>query len=101
MRRTVPQRFPQNRSKQWSDETLVLLFLAVLTIMIVLTPAAHAASCESLKSLSLENATITLAQPVAAGEFSLPSTGRGAAQQNNAFKQLPAFCRVAVTLKPF
>jgi len=40
------------------------------------------------------------ATSVAAGEFSLPSTGRGAAQQNNAFKQLPAFCRVAVTLKP-
>jgi feruloyl esterase len=74
--------------------------LAVLTITIILTPAAHAASCESLKSLALENATITLAQSVGAGEFSMPVTGRGAAQQNNAFKQLPAFCRVAATLKP-
>jgi hypothetical protein len=53
-------------------------FLAVLTIMIIPTPAAHAAPCESLKSLSLENATITLAQSVGAGEFSLPATGRGA-----------------------
>ena len=70
---------------------LALLFLAAM-----LAPA----TCESLKSLSLENTTITMAQFVAAGEFSLPATGRGAAQQNNAFKQLPAFCRVAATLKP-
>jgi hypothetical protein len=52
---------------------------------------AGAASCESLMSLSLDGATITLAQSVGAGEFSLPSTGRGAAQQNNAFKQIPRF----------
>jgi feruloyl esterase len=75
-------------------------WLAVLTIIIILPLGANAASCESLKSLSLENATITLAQSVGAGEFSLPATGRGAAQQNNAFKQLPAFCRIAATLKP-
>jgi feruloyl esterase len=73
-----------------------------LASLIVLSAAVvvNAATCESLKSLSLENATITLAQSVGAGEFSLPATGRGAAQQNNAFKQLPAFCRVAATLTP-
>jgi hypothetical protein len=76
-----------------------LALLAVLTI-IILPVGANAASCESLKSLSLDNVSITVAQSVAAGEFSLPATGRGAAQQNNAFKQLPAFCRVAATLKP-
>jgi feruloyl esterase len=69
-------------------------------MLIVLIPAAHAATCESLKSLSLENSTVTSAETVAAGQFSLPATGRGAAQQNAAFKQLPAFCRVAATLKP-
>ena len=61
-----------------------------------LPPNAFAATCESLASLSLEHTTITLATPVAAGEFTLP----GAQQQNAAFKQLPAFCRVAATLKP-
>jgi feruloyl esterase len=40
--------------------------------------------------------TITLAQPVAAGAFSQPG-GRGSATQ---FADLPAFCRVAATLRP-
>src|SRR2546426_1653003 len=77
-----------------------LAFLTVLVTVGTLIPAVHAATCESLKTLSLENTTITLAQTVAAGQFSLPATGRGAAQQNAAFKQLPAFCRIAATLKP-
>src|SRR5438046_4116619 len=68
-------------------------------LSLIVVPA-YAATCESLKTLSLENTTITLAQTVAAGQFSLPATGRGAAQQNAAFKQLPAFCRIAATLKP-
>src|SRR5690349_2049171 len=70
--------------------------LAVLFIPSV----AHSATCESLKSLSLQDATITLARNVAAGEFSLSPTVQNGAQQNAAFKQLPAFCRVTVTLKP-
>src|SRR5437016_10805371 len=77
-----------------------LAFLTVLVTAGTLIPAVHAATCDSLKSLSLENATVTSAETVAAGEFSLPATGRGAAQQNAAFKQLPAFCRLAATLKP-
>src|SRR5712692_2262167 len=55
-------------------------------------PAA-AASCENLTSLTLPDTTITLAQPVPAGEFTAPG---GAAP----FKNLPPFCRVAATLKP-
>jgi feruloyl esterase len=43
---------------------------------------ASAASCESLRKLDLENATITLAQPMEAGA------------------RTPAFCRVAATLTP-
>ena len=72
--------------------------LALLACLIV-TPI-YAATCEGLKTISLENTMITSAETVAAGQFSLPATGRGAAQQNAAFKQLPAFCRVAMTLKP-
>lgn len=41
-----------------------------------------AASCESLKTLDLKNGSITLAEPVAAAE------------------DVPAFCRVAATLRP-
>src|SRR5215470_5981900 len=81
--------------------SVALIFLAGLRTVVTLAPAtASAATCESLKSLSLENTTINSAETVAAGQFSLPATGRGAAQQNAAFKQLPAFCRVAATLKP-
>ena len=71
-----------------------------LAFLMLIPVSIHAATCESLKSLSLENSTITSSETVAAGQFSLPATGRGAAQQNAAFKQLPSFCRVAATLKP-
>lgn len=56
-----------------------------------------AASCESLTSLSLPDTTITSAQPVAPGAFAAPAGGRG---NPNAYKDLPAFCRFAATLKP-
>lgn len=60
--------------------------------------AAGAASCESLAALSLPETTITLAQSVGAGELTLPgATSPALAQQ---LKTLPAFCRVAATLKP-
>src|SRR5207249_9352586 len=54
-----------------------------------------------LASLALPATTISLTQPVAAGEFAdrVAQAGRGAAQIE-AFKALPAFCRVAATLKP-
>ena len=71
-----------------------------LLVFLLMTSESHAATCESLLALSLENTTITLAQSVAAGAFSLPVIGQGAAQQNASFKQLRAFCRVAATLKP-
>ncbi|HYR84888.1 MAG TPA: tannase/feruloyl esterase family alpha/beta hydrolase [Terriglobia bacterium] len=75
--------------------------LAVLLTAVLFSPTpAHAATCESLAALALPDSTITMAQSVAAGAFSLPATGRGAAQRNAAFKELPAFCRVAATLKP-
>ena len=54
-----------------------------------------AGTCENIKGVALPNTTITLAQSVAPGGFT-PSTGRGA----DAFKNLPAFCRVAATLTP-
>ncbi len=55
------------------------------------------ASCESLASLTLPDTTITSAEQVAAGAFTAPAGGRG---NPNAYKDLPAFCRLAATLKP-
>lgn len=60
---------------------------------------AFGASCESLSSLALKGGAITLAQSIPAGTFQPPGAragGRGSA----AFASLPAFCRIAATLKP-
>ncbi|MQA29283.1 MAG: tannase/feruloyl esterase family alpha/beta hydrolase [Luteitalea sp.] len=62
-----------------------------------------AASCKGLASLTLPNATITLARRVDAGAFT-PSAPAGSAAPPaaaaQAFRVLPAFCRVAATLRP-
>lgn len=72
-----------------------------IVIALIQLPLA-AATCESLKSLAIPHTTITLAQSVAAGEFTLPAGTPapfpGAAGPN--FKDLPAFCRVAATSAP-
>ncbi len=62
---------------------------------------ASAATCESLTSLTVQHATVTLAQTVAPGAFTPPS-GRagGRAGAQNPFAKLLSFCRVALTLKP-
>jgi feruloyl esterase len=57
---------------------------------------ATPSSCADLSKLTLPNTTITAAESVAAGAFTQPG-GRGG---GGAFKQLPAFCRVAATSKP-
>ena len=80
----------------------ICLVSATMTMMTAKAAAAvpaaapDAASCERLAALALPNTKITSAQTVAAGAFTAP----GAAQQNAAFKQLPAFCRVVATLTP-
>ena len=79
-------------------KTIGSLF-AVLVAAVVLMPAAGGASCESLSTLRLQDTTITLAAPVPAGEFA-PAAGAATAPVSEAFKNLPAFCRVAATLKP-
>jgi feruloyl esterase len=58
-----------------------------------------AASCESLASMALPNTTMTLARVVEAGTFTPPAPANGPAA-GGAFRDLPAFCRVAATLKP-
>ena len=61
-------------------------------------PAAAAASCESLAALALKDGSVTTADTVAAGAFTQPG-GRGG-KGANPYANLPAFCRVAATLKP-
>src|SRR5712671_3899552 len=75
--------------------------ITAVTVMlagVVAYPAtAFAATCESVATLALPNATITMAQPVAAGAFTVPGARAG---RGNSMANLPAFCRVAATLTP-
>jgi feruloyl esterase len=61
-----------------------------------IAPMTAAGSCESLSALKLPDTTITTAQSLAAGAFSPPAAGGG----GQAYSTLPAFCRVAATIKP-
>lgn len=79
-----------------------------LSAALLLPLLAHAAptSCETLSKLELPDTSITLAQSVAAGEFTPPEGFRpgpgdpSSTALTAALKELPAFCRVAATLKP-
>ncbi len=77
---------------------------SLLALGLASVPMMAAASCEALASLNLPGATITGAQIVAAGAFTLPGNpnGRGGRGPGatNIYKDLPAFCRVSATLKP-
>jgi feruloyl esterase len=71
----------------------------IAALALVLAAPAFAATCDSLSGLHLQNTTVTIAQTVEAGAFT-PSGGAGRGPGVNAFKSLPAFCRVAATLAP-
>jgi feruloyl esterase len=58
---------------------------------------ATAATCDSLKTITLPDATVDSVQIVAAGTFQQPG---GRAGRGNAMADLPAFCRVAITSRP-
>src|SRR5262245_49174177 len=75
-----------------------VLFLSIFVVVTLQAMPALAATCESLASLKLPDATISLAQSVAAGAFApAGGGGRGGGAQ---FGDLPAFCRVTASLKP-
>jgi hypothetical protein len=65
-------------------------------------PSAHAAaSCADLAAtLKIANATITTAVEVPAGGFKLPGPGGAGGGPPMDLSSLPAFCRVAGTLRP-
>ena len=72
--------------------------MAMLAVVFASTAPAGAASCDSLGTLALPHATITLAQSVSAGQF-VPPAGGGPGG-GAIFKTLPGFCRIAATLQP-
>lgn len=78
--------------------------LSALSLMVPLASflpgAAYADKCQQLVDLHLPNTVITLAQSVAAGAFEPPASARGPMPMGPAFAALPAFCRVAGTIKP-
>jgi len=75
-------------------------FATVLVMVLVNQAFASGRSCESLASLSLPNSSITSAQTVAAGSFTPPAPNGDRAGRLSSYSKLPAFCRVAATLKP-
>ena len=68
-------------------------------LFLLATLPAAAAPCDSLQALKLPDTTISLVQEVAEGAFTTPAAA-GKQGNNDAFKGLPAFCRIAVTMKP-
>ena len=95
--------------------TLIPLWAILVALLSGVVPGtALASSCEDLAALSLPNTTIVLAQSVAAGAVTLPNApglmvnGSVAVAQlpppaslkNVALTDLPAFCRVAIRMKP-
>jgi hypothetical protein len=66
--------------------------MRILLYFLAAAISASAATCDSLASMRLHNATVTSARAIPAGSFTPP----GGRQLNN----LPAFCRVEGTIKP-
>lgn len=57
-------------------------------------------ACENLKSASFDNTTLTVSDIVAAGTFTAPKTSGPGPGFPADYSHVPAFCRVAGTIKP-
>jgi feruloyl esterase len=77
--------------------TMMLVARSSLAMLIAAPAVASGATCDSLKSMTLPDATIDSVQVVAAGTFQPPGARGG---RGNAMADLPAFCRVAITSRP-
>jgi hypothetical protein len=62
--------------------------------------ACQTTDCDGLARLSLPHTTVVLARGVSAGSFSLPKSGDPDLAHGDAFKSLPAFCRVVLRVTP-
>jgi Tannase and feruloyl esterase len=91
--------------KRWSFVLALSLLSATAQAQITGTvsgppPEVPPDACPALKTLKLPNTKITRAEQVAAGAFTRPPSPSGLSGAPNAFKKLPAFCRVSATLTP-
>lgn len=68
------------------------VFFATLGALAQSSTPAPAATCENLASLKLSDAIVTTAETVRSGSFTPP--------EGPAIRNLPAFCRIAGTIKP-
>jgi feruloyl esterase len=74
--------------------------MATFLVVAIAGPARAAVECEAIPvSLGLPGATVTISELVPSGAFQ-PQGGRAGGRGGGAFTSLPAFCRVAATLKP-
>ncbi len=77
------------------------VLLAACALFLAATSAQAAPSCATLsETLKLPHATITLATEVPAGALQLPAAGGGPGGPPLNVSALPAFCRVAGTIRP-
>jgi feruloyl esterase len=76
---------------------MVVVTAVLLAVGLPAQRASAAGACGDLAKLSVADTTITSAEAVAAGAFTAPRARGGAAQS---FANLPAFCRVAATVRP-
>ncbi|HVV44157.1 MAG TPA: hypothetical protein VHC72_03105, partial [Bryobacteraceae bacterium] len=86
--------------------------MKIILLPLALATLAWAQPCEQLRSLSLPKTTFTTVENVAAGPYKAPAQaadGGGIARGGGAARAgrgaaapviLPAYCRVAATLKP-
>jgi Tannase and feruloyl esterase len=65
---------------------------ALLLSVLLVSASAHAATCENLATLAIPHVTISTAEARPAGEFPVPG--------GKPIASLPAFCRVAGSIKP-
>ena len=65
--------------------------LALIPVALSVSVRVDATDCERLPTLALPNTTVTAAARVEAGAFTVGA---------QTYRSLPAFCRVAATLKP-
>jgi feruloyl esterase len=73
--------------------------IANMAVLLFTAALAAPVPCGSLKSVSLPNTTITIADAVPAGTFT-PPAGGGQRGGQPAGLNVPAFCRVAAILRP-
>jgi feruloyl esterase len=73
----------------------------IVSAFVLATCAATATTCDDLSKLSLPQTAIMMATSVAPGRFAPPDSFSVELQPGEiAYKNLPAFCRVAATMRP-